>query len=120
MEDKLRQEPRGWGPIQSAPFHTGLTREAVKEVVSEVMQQFFEKNGAFANSINSQKPPEWYGITELAQLLNRAPFTVREWCRNGRLNAKKKRSGRGNSCEWVVSHEEVQRYLKEGLLPRCA
>jgi len=41
---------------------------------------------------------------------------VRNYCRLGRLRAAKKRSGRGAHPEWVLSHEELERYRKEGLL----
>jgi hypothetical protein len=30
---------------------------------------------------------EWYGIAETARRLGKAQFTVREWCRLGRINA---------------------------------
>ena len=50
-------------------------------------------------------------------ILGRAEFTVREWCRLGRINGLKKRNGRGLSAEWVVSHEELLRFQREGLLP---
>jgi hypothetical protein len=61
---------------------------------------------------------DWYGTEEVAKILGRAEFTVREWCRLGRLNAEKRMSGRGAHPAWVVSHAELQRYQREGLLPR--
>lgn len=60
---------------------------------------------------------DWYTIEEAAQLLHKAEFTVREWCRHGRIHAQKRKSGRGKYCSWVISHEELQRYQREGLLP---
>ena len=59
----------------------------------------------------------WYSTDEIAQLLHKAGFTVREWCRNGRIRAEKKRSGRGKHQGWVISNEELLRIQKEGLLP---
>ncbi|MFO0806596.1 MAG: helix-turn-helix domain-containing protein [Gemmataceae bacterium] len=58
----------------------------------------------------------YYDTAELARLVDKAEYTVREWCRNGRLKAEKRRSGRGRHCAWVVSHEELLRYRRHGLL----
>jgi hypothetical protein len=63
---------------------------------------------------------DWYGTEEVAKILGKAEFTVREWCRLGRLNAEKRMSGRGAHPAWVVSHAELQRYQREGLLRKGA
>ena len=60
---------------------------------------------------------EWYTTDQLAQALGKAEFTVREWARRGRIRAKKRKSGRGAHASWVISHEELLRYQREGLLP---
>jgi hypothetical protein len=64
---------------------------------------------------------EFYDIEEFAHLVGREPFTCREWARLGRIRAEKKLSGRGAYARWVVTHAELLRYQKEGLLPirRC-
>lgn len=61
---------------------------------------------------------DWYSTAEIAQLLGKAEFTVREWCRLGRVRATKKKCGRGIASEWVISHEELTRVRNEGLLPQ--
>lgn len=58
-----------------------------------------------------------YSVEEFAKIVCRAEFTVREWCRNHRLNATKKATGRGRTFEWVISHDELLRYQRDGLLP---
>jgi hypothetical protein len=60
---------------------------------------------------------EWYSTAEVAAILGRAEFTVREWCRLGRVRAEKKKCGRGPASEWIVSHAELTRVRNEGLLP---
>ena len=60
---------------------------------------------------------EAYTTADAAALLGRAEFTIREWCRNKRINAKKTETGRGNSTEWRISHQEIERYRADGLLP---
>jgi hypothetical protein len=61
---------------------------------------------------------EWYTVKEFAALVgNKAEFTVQSWCRNGRIRSEKRSSGRGKYHEWVISHKELLRYQREGLLP---
>jgi Helix-turn-helix domain len=60
---------------------------------------------------------DWYSTEEVAHLVGRAEFTVREWCRLGRIRAEKKSSGRGLHPAWAISNQELQRFQKEGLLP---
>ena len=64
-----------------------------------------------------QTVKDWYTTDEFAELVGKAEFTVREWCRNGRIHGEKQGSGRGASKAWVISHAELQRFQKEGQLP---
>lgn len=64
-----------------------------------------------------QTAKDWYATDELARIVGKAEFTVREWCRLGRMRAEKRMSGRGAFPAWVVSHQELLRYQREGLLP---
>jgi hypothetical protein len=54
---------------------------------------------------------EWFSAGEVARLLHKAPYTVRQWCVHGRLRAKKL----ANSRQWRVHRSEVVRYRAEGL-----
>jgi hypothetical protein len=45
--------------------------------------------------IEQKSVKEWYSTAKLAKLLRRAEFTVREWCRLGRIRAEKRKCGRG-------------------------
>ena len=67
--------------------------------------------------IERQTVRDWYTTEEVAQLLGKAEFTIREWCRLGRIRAQKRGSGRGPHLAWAISHEELLRYRREGLLP---
>ncbi len=60
---------------------------------------------------------DFYDIEEFAQLVGKAEFTCREWCRLGRIRGQKRQSGRGAHPAWVVSHQELERYRRDGLLP---
>jgi hypothetical protein len=56
---------------------------------------------------------DWYSTEEVAALMDRAPWTVREWCRLGRVRAEK----RPGTDRWVISRTELERLLNGGLLP---
>ena len=59
---------------------------------------------------------KFYSTAEVAEILGKAEFTIREHCRNSRIAARKA-SGRGEFGEWRISHEELTRLRNEGLLP---
>jgi hypothetical protein len=67
--------------------------------------------------VERQQVREYYSVEEFARIVNRAEFTCREWCRHGRINAEKKESGRGAYASWTISHTELLRFQREGLLP---
>jgi hypothetical protein len=69
-------------------------------------------------SLVSREPVrQWYGVDEFARIVGRSEFTCREWCRLRRIAADKKASGRGKHASWAISHAELLRYQREGLLP---
>jgi hypothetical protein len=70
-----------------------------------------------ATLVERQAVKDFYEIEEFARLVGKSCFTCREWCRLGRVRAEKKLSGRGAYARWVVSHDELLRYQRDGLLP---
>jgi hypothetical protein len=66
--------------------------------------------------VERQRIKDFYEIDEFAKLVDKAAFTVREWARLGRIHAEKRQSGRGAHPAWVISHEELMRYQRNGLL----
>jgi len=60
--------------------------------------------------IQQQTVRDWYTTEQFAQIVGKSEFTVREYCRRGRIKAEKRRSGRGAHPAWVISHEELQRF----------
>jgi hypothetical protein len=84
-----------------------MTIEEKLEHIEAMLKQLVER----------QAVKEFYEIEEFARIVGRSEFTCREWCRLGRIAASKKASGRGKHMAWVVSHHELIRYQREGLLP---
>jgi hypothetical protein len=64
-----------------------------------------------------QPRKDWYSVKEVAEIVGRAPYTIQEHCRLGRINAEKRQTGRGNSKEWIISHAELERFRNYGPLP---
>src|SRR6185437_1294661 len=67
--------------------------------------------------IDQRTIKDWYTVEEAAKILGKAAYTVREWCRDGRVHARKREQPVGLHAEWVISHAEIERYRNEGLLP---
>jgi hypothetical protein len=61
---------------------------------------------------------EWYTVEEVASMIGKRPYTVRQWCLEGRINATKRSERRGGAELWSISAAEIERYKNEGLLPR--
>ena len=67
--------------------------------------------------VEREQVRQWYSIEEFARIVGRSEFTCREWCRLRRIAAEKKASGRGKHAFWAISHDELLRYQRDGLLP---
>ena len=83
----------------------------------ELLSRLTKIETLLASLVEQRTIKEWYSTADVATILGKAEFTVREWCRLGRVHAEKKKSGRGVAGEWIVSHAELTRIRNEGLLP---
>jgi hypothetical protein len=72
--------------------------------------------GLLNTLLERQQAKEWYSVEEFARIVGRSEFTCREYCRHGRIRAEKKESGRGAYASWAISHAELLRFQREGLL----
>ena len=82
-----------------------------------VLQRLDRIEATLADLVRQRAVKDFYTTEEAAVLLGKAEFTIREWCRLGRVHAEKKGSGRGKFQSWVISHAELQRIQRQGLLP---
>ena len=67
--------------------------------------------------VERQTVKDWYTTEEFAERVGKSELTIREHCRYGRIKAEKKRSGRGAHSTWAISHAELLRFQKDGLIP---
>jgi len=85
--------------------------------MNELIEQLHRIEQKLDALISERSVQEFYSTAHVAEILGKAEFTVREWCRHGRVRAEKRRCGRGNTREWMIRHAELQRIKAEGLLP---
>jgi hypothetical protein len=122
-------------------FHSGS--DQVDTGLQEILVQFFERLtledcyslAAFLSDIDSKldeflallkalrsspeqssNTPKSYSVAEIADIVGRAEFTVREWARTGRIDAYRGTS-RGPYGVWRISQESLHYYQTFGLLP---
>lgn len=102
---------------------SGVESQEVVEIVTEVLVNYHARLSAIElllREIHDKaiKGPvkEYYTTQEVARILSKRPYTVREWCRLGRVHGEKAYSGRGLDEEWRISHTELVRIQNEGLL----
>lgn len=91
--------------------------EAPRDRIDIVLEHLRDIKATLDGLVQERQIKDWYTTEEVASLLEKAPFTVREWCRMGRVSAEKRSCGRGYSQEWVISHDELTRIRNRGLLP---
>ena len=96
-------------------------QQELEQALERLVQPLAERLGRIETALDTlarrQTAKDYYTTAEAAQLLGKAEFTVREYCRMRRLRAQKRRCGRGRSKEWMIAHDELRRYQNEGLLP---
>lgn len=85
--------------------------------VHAILQRLDRVEALLSRLVARQTVKDFYTTEEFAQLVGKAEFTVRNWARLGRIKAEKKGSGRGPFQSWVISHAELLRYQRDGLLP---
>ena len=85
--------------------------------IHQVLERLEQIEVTLRQLVERRTVKESYSPAEVAEILNKKPYTVREWCRMQRINSAKRPCGRGASDEWEISHEEVERIQAHGLLP---
>jgi excisionase family DNA binding protein len=68
---------------------------------------------AIGRLLHQKAGKEWYTTAEVAEIVGKSDYTVREYCRKGQIKAEKSPNGRG----WLVSHAELERLRNYGPLP---
>jgi hypothetical protein len=83
----------------------------------QVLERLKRIESMLVTLIEHRQVQDCYDTKTVAKILGKSAYSVREWCRLGRVRAEKRQCGRGTSLEWMISHEELMRIRSEGLLP---
>ena len=110
-------------PIMPLVHHTPSSSDTNHDVntpvavFAQLLNRMERIEDALAQLLQRNTMKDYYTTAEVAKILGKAEFTVREWFRLGRAYAEKRQTGRGRTKEWMVSHQELTRIRNEGLLP---
>ena len=87
----------------------------MNEPLTEVVERLSRIEVILESLLREKAIKDWYSTAEVAILVGKAEYTVREWCRQKRLLASKKAYTRGAHPEWLIGHAELLRFRNEGL-----
>lgn len=96
--------------MESQTALLSLIATRVEQLMEHVLR-LYERIG----NVEGESPPA-VSVEQAARLLGRQPFTVREWCRNGRMKAHRA-TARGPYAEWRIPMDSIRAYQANGLLP---
>ena len=106
----------GWKP--SRRFISRFGEASMSMLVEQkVVERLENIENRLDQLLDERQQRESYSVDQFAARVELDPWTIREYCRHGRIRATKKGSGRGLYRAWVISHAELLRYEREGLLP---
>ena len=105
--------------LQAVP-ELSVSENRITEFLQQLvdrMDQIDQKLHNLTEAVSNPEPTRSYNsIAEFADLVGKRHYTVREWCRLARINAKKSEAGRGDAKSWKIPVEELKRYRDHGLL----
>ena len=95
------------------PNATDFPDANVPAILLELVQRLRRIEKLVRRQLSHGIPQEHYDVEAFGKAVGRRPFTIRQAFNRRRLHATKSANGRN----WVLTHAELLRYRKEGLLP---
>jgi hypothetical protein len=95
----------------------GATASMRPDWLNRLLERLDRIEAMLGELLRQRATKEWYSIEEMARLLGKARFTVREWCRHGRIKCPTRNDGLGNHRSWGIAYEEVVHIQRRPLLP---
>jgi hypothetical protein len=107
------------GSPNTSDFHaiTELAERLLR--LETTIATFIDRMASYLDTPQRTAPSnEWFTTIEFAVEVGRAPYTVRTWASTGRVNCKRAAECRGPYAQYRFHISEVERYRREGLLPK--
>ena len=82
-------------------------------MIDSLLQRLDGIEAVLGRLVQERVKKEFYTTAEVAKLIGRSEYTVREWCRKGQVQAEKAPNGRS----WLVRHEELDDLRNRGPHP---
>ncbi len=83
---------------------------------SRLLRQIVEAQARILACLNQTPSRSWYTPAEFGQIVNRCPSTIRRLCREGRITARKRLTGRADKLDWEIDAAELVRFQNHGRL----
>ena len=101
---------------------------SLEEMLASVSERLENVEKLLGRLVREKAVKDWYSTAEVAEILGRAEFTVREWCRLRRVHARKRACGPFRSrCDAGAAKKGVKRlsawsgsWRSVESLPRCS
>jgi hypothetical protein len=103
-------------PTANCPLCVELGQE-ILDVIRVIKRDVRKLRRQLQDQADNAVEKEFYSTKEAAKILKRRPFTVRQWCNLGRIDAAKAEGGRGKFGEWLIPLPEIRPIKSEGLPP---
>jgi len=97
------------------------------DLVKQLLESQLSSNSNMESSISELRNlilgqrtiKDWYSTQEIAALASVKPRQVQKWCREERIECRKRKGvGRGDKEEWEIPHAGLEYYRNNGLKPR--
>jgi hypothetical protein len=118
LTSEVVQELRG---LTKDLFSNAEVPSSARKLLLLILSQLEQLKSEFAKlceriAQSTSEMPEVMTVKQVSLYLEKAPFTVREWCRHGRIKSHRA-SKRGRYSEYRISADAIRYYLEHGLLP---
>jgi hypothetical protein len=84
--------------------------------LDDLRERLERMEGVLGLLVEQRTAKEWYTTAEVAQIIGKGEYTVREYCRKGQVKAEKAANGRG----WLISHAALTHLRNLGPTPENA
>ncbi len=114
QEDALQEGQTPVAPMTDPSLPANAVTDSSADVAPDKLAALESGMAEIKELLKSQQAvavdKDYYAVNEVAELTNKAAWTIRNACREGRIKAEK-----GQSDEWRIPHDELRHIQNHGL-----